>query len=120
MKLSVIWLDRETARLFHLSDERMERKFIKLRHSDNHTHRRDQRDQDREEPGLFQEIIAELQASERFLVIGPGVAKHHFQNYLNEHQPLLAKKVAGVETVDHPTDGQIAALAKKFFEKVSA
>jgi hypothetical protein len=25
-----------------------------------------------------------------------------------------------VETVDHPTDGQIAAMARKFYDKVSA
>ena len=120
MKLSVIWIDRENARIFHLSDEKMERKQLKLRHPDHHTHHRDHLDQDREEPGLFKEIATELQDSERLLIIGPGVAKHHFQNYLNEHQPFLAKRVAGVETVDHPTDGQIAALAKKFFEKASA
>jgi hypothetical protein len=30
---------------------------------------------------------------------------------------LIAKRIIGIETVDHPTDGQILAYAKKFFKK---
>ena len=118
MKLTVIWIDRENANLFHLSDDKMERKKLKLRHQDHHNHHRDHLDQDREEPHLFKEAAMELNDSERVLIIGPGVAKYHFQSYLVEHQPLIGKKIAGIETVDHPTDAQIAALAKKFFERV--
>ncbi|MGZ3651290.1 MAG: eRF1 domain 2 [Bdellovibrionota bacterium] len=120
MKLSVIWIDRENANLFHISDDKMERKKLKLNHTDHHTHRRDQLDQNREEPHLFTEAALELAASDRVLIIGPGVAKHHFQSYLVEHMPFIGKKVAGIETVDHPSDEQIAALAKKYFERVSA
>ena len=38
--------------------------------------------------------------------------------YLAEHHPALSKKVAACETVDHPSDPQIAAFAKKFFATV--
>jgi stalled ribosome rescue protein Dom34 len=117
MKLSVIWIDREHANLFHLSDEKMERKKIKLHHAEHHTHHRDNLDQMHEDPHLVREAAQELSASDQVLIIGPGVAKHHFQSYLVEHQPFVGKKIVGIETVDHPTDAQIAALAKKFFEK---
>lgn len=120
MKLSVVWIDREHARFFHFSDDRMERKNIKLRHAEHHTHARDGLDRDREEPQLFLEAAGELTGSDKILILCPGVAKHHFQTYLAEHQPFVAKKIAGVETVDHPSDGQIAAMAKRFFEKITA
>lgn len=120
MKLSVIWIDRETARIFHLSNDQMERTRVKATHMDHHTHARDQLDHKREENSLFKDAAANLADSDRILVIGPSVTKHHFQNYLMEQRPQLAKRVAGIETVDHPTDAQIAALAKRFFEKASA
>ena len=56
-----------------------------------------------------------LEHSGRILIVGPGVAKHHFFTYLAEHQPQLSKKIAGIEMVDHPTDAQIAALTRTFF-----
>lgn len=51
------------------------------------------------------------------LLVGPEDAKTHFQQHLERHHhEALGKKVIGVETVDHPTDGQIVALAKKFLK----
>jgi stalled ribosome rescue protein Dom34 len=120
MKVSVIWIDREHAHLFHISDENMERKQIKNSHIEHHTHQRDNLDHEREERCLFIDAAAELKASDRVLIIGPGVAKHHFQTFLFEQNPDIGRRIAGVETVDHPSDAQIGALAKKYFEKASA
>jgi hypothetical protein len=33
-----------------------------------------------------------------------------------DHVPALAPRIMGVETVNHPTNGEIVALARKFFE----
>lgn len=120
MKLSVIWIDAETASVFHFSDDKMERKKLKVTHKDHHTHARDHLDQERGESHLFQDAAAELSSSDRALIIGPGIAKIHFESYLKEKRPFIARKIAGVETVDHPTDGQIAAMAKKHFERETA
>ncbi len=120
MKLSLIWIDRENAKIFHFSDGSMERKRLHNGHQDHHTHRRDKLDLSHEEPSLFFEASAELAVSDRVVIIGPGMAKHHFQSFLAEQRPLLFKKVVGIETVDHPTDGKIASLAKHYFEKATA
>lgn len=117
MKVSVIWIDQEQARIFHFSDEVMERKRIRHGHKDHHSHQRSQLDQQREEKNLFSDAQAELQASSRILIVGPSIAKHHFQNFLMEHHPAVARKVVGLETVDHPSDGQIAAMAKSYFDR---
>ena len=37
--------------------------------------------------------------------------------YLMKHHALVADKVLSVETVDHPTDNQLVAFAKKYFKK---
>ena len=115
MSVLVIWIDREHAKLFQFSEEKMERKNLEARHTDHHTHRLDQLDVKRQEHEFYSEIATHFPESERILIVGPGVAKHHYQTFLTEHFPALAKKVAGCETLDHPTDPQIAALARKFF-----
>jgi stalled ribosome rescue protein Dom34 len=92
----------------------MERKTIQSRHTDHHTHQFDSIDHKNQEWHFFQEVATNLADADRLLILGPGVAKHHFRSYLVEHLPALAKKLVGCETVDHPTDNQIAAFAQKF------
>ena len=115
MSIFVVWIDRQHAKLFHFSNEKMERKNLSSSHPEHHTHREDRMDDDQHERKFFGEVARELAAAAQILILGPGVAKHHFQNHLAEHVPALAKKVAGCETVDHPSDAQIAALARRFF-----
>lgn len=35
--------------------------------------------------------------------------------HIHSHEPALVRKVVGVETVDHPSDGQLVAYARKYF-----
>jgi stalled ribosome rescue protein Dom34 len=120
MNVAVIWIDREHAQFYLLSNDKMERREFRGHHQEHHRHVRDSIEKEREERGLFQEAGQALEGADKILILGPGMAKHHFRNYMVEQKPLLAKKIIGVETVDHPSDGQIAALARKFYEKVSA
>lgn len=113
-----IWIDREHAKIFELSREKMERKTIQASQINHHSHREDSFDHKRLEHKLFNEIVTHIKGGENILIMGPGVAKHHFQNHLIEHFPSLAKKVVGCESVDHPTDAQMAAMAQKFFQSM--
>src|SRR5689334_9759493 len=119
MTCFLIWIDRSSAKVFQVSPEKMERKILKSHYHDHHTHRLDSRDFEQMEKKPFQEAAEILSQEGQILILGPGVVKHHFLNYLNEHYPVLSKKVVGCESVDHPTDSQIAAQALKYF-KVTA
>jgi stalled ribosome rescue protein Dom34 len=111
---TVVWLDREEARVFHLSNERMERKVIRAHHQEHHTHRID--DQlERESMPFYQEVADQLSKSEGVLIVGPGVARKHFVGYVNLRLPKLAERIVGCETMDHPTDPEIAAYAFRYF-----
>ena len=50
------------------------------------------------------------------LIAGPGKAKNELVSHIEKHDPKLKKLIAAVETVDHPSDGQLVAHARKFFE----
>jgi stalled ribosome rescue protein Dom34 len=116
MSAFVIWIDREQAKLFEFSHEKMERRIVESKHTDHHTHVIDQLDIQRREDGFFSVVATHLVEASKILIIGPGVAKHHFRNYVGEHLPALAKKIVGCETSDRPTDPQIAAFARRFFD----
>ena len=48
----------------------------------------------------------------------PGLAKKSFERYVRKHHQLLASHIVGVETVDHPTGGQILKFGKQYFHAV--
>lgn len=112
----VVWIDREHAKLFQLSREKMERTSLKARHTEHHTHAGDHFDIQQRENRFYDEVADRLSQASQLLILGPGIAKHHFRTYLNEHRPSLGRSVVGCETVDHPSDGEIAALARRFFK----
>lgn len=115
----VVWMDRIEAKLIEFSHLKMERMNFHVHHHDHHTHPKDQIDNQQHEKKMFQEVVAKMVDPSQILILGPGVAKHHFHNFIIEHHPMIAKKIVGCETVDHPTDNQIAALATKFFKLAS-
>lgn len=116
MSLFVIWLDGSHAKLFQFLGEKMELRTLHSHHSDHHAHSSDQMDKAQQERKFYNEIAHKLADASQILILGPGVAKNHFQTYINEHYPAFAKLVVGCETVDHPTDKQIISLAKSFFK----
>lgn len=116
LAVCVVWIDREQAKLFHLSQEKMERRQLHARHPGHHAHPLDEIDRKRQEKQFFSQVGSEITGANKLLILGPGVAKHHFYNFLMEQMPALGKSVIGCETVDHPTDAQIAEMARKLFQ----
>ena len=48
------------------------------------------------------------------LFTGPAEAKHELVKHIDRHDPKLMKIIAGVETVDHPSDGQLVDHARHY------
>lgn len=49
------------------------------------------------------------------LITGPASAKQELVKHIERAHPQLAKRIAGVDTVDHPSDGELLNLGRKFF-----
>jgi hypothetical protein len=49
------------------------------------------------------------------LITGPANAKTELVKHIHNHDPKLINVIVGVETVDHPSDAQLVAYAKKYF-----
>lgn len=64
----------------------------------------------------FEAVAAQAGLSQEILIIGHGDAKTQFAHFVRDHVPVLAPRIKGVETVDHPSNGEILALARSFFD----
>jgi stalled ribosome rescue protein Dom34 len=113
--MSVVWVDLEKAKIFHFSEDRMERETLFATRVDHHTHRLE--NDERDCWPMYDEIGKKLGRANRVLILGPGVAKTHLYNRLKENFPRVAKQIVGCESSDHPTDHQIAEYAMKYFQK---
>ena len=114
MNLSIVWIDLSHAKLFHFSEEKMERENLEAKHISHHTHHLENDEKD--SPQLYDQVADRLKASKRVLILGPGLAKTHFLHRLEKRYPTIAKTVVACETTDHPSDPQIAVFAKKYLQ----
>jgi stalled ribosome rescue protein Dom34 len=73
--------------------------------------------QQSDEPKFYKDLCADLKSADRILLVGPGQAKTEFKHFLEKLSDKHTNdKVVGVETVDHPSDGQMVALGRKFVD----
>jgi hypothetical protein len=67
--------------------------------------------------GYFDEVAQAVADAHEILVTGPADAKLDFVEHLHAHHAALGARIVGVETLDHPSDAQLAAYARKFFTR---
>jgi stalled ribosome rescue protein Dom34 len=115
---AVVWIDHHEAHMQSFTHDETERAFIKAHGKHRQVHHRKgsvggaKAPEDNE---FFARVAQALDGEHEVLVMGPAQAKHEFVKYLQQHLPALAKRVIGVETADHPTDGQLLDHARRFF-----
>jgi hypothetical protein len=123
----VVWIDHTEARVFHVQPETPghaqpepvdEATILSPRHL-IHRHPKGQGEA-REHPDdaarFFHDVARAVESADTLLIVGPASAKTEFVKYLDAHERTLRAKVAGVETVDHPTDREMVAYARKYFK----
>ncbi len=115
-KQVAVWIDHNEAKIFHVTKEGFERDTL---HGPAHHLRRalnGAKNADRPETKhFFDEVARALGDAEQILVVGPSTAKLELLRHFHAHERALELKVIGVETVDHPTDGNMAAYARRYF-----
>ena len=50
------------------------------------------------------------------LIVGPGGARTELHKHLQHVHPQVAAKISAVEAIDHPSDGELLAHARRFFK----
>jgi stalled ribosome rescue protein Dom34 len=114
---AVVWIDHREARVFHFSPTDVERLVLHPDHPTKHIHHKTNSigsghvSSDQEYLHVVAESIADAGA---VLIAGPANAKTDLVEHIRLHDPRLTKVIAGVETVDHPSDAQLVAHARKY------
>jgi stalled ribosome rescue protein Dom34 len=68
-----------------------------------------------EDHDFFQRVAQSIADAGVILITGPANAKTELLKHIEQHEPGLASRVAAVETVDHPSDGQLVDHARRYF-----
>jgi len=120
-KQIAVWIDHKEARIFAVHVDKIDEEVVLAPHHIHHTHIRDAQSvkgHPEDDKRFFREVASSLEGAEQVLVVGPSTAKLDFLRYIEKHDHARGPKVVGVETVDHPTDKQLAAYAKTYFKRV--
>ncbi len=113
------WLDHKEARIFQIDPDGVEETTVTAPLRNIHHKHPKGPEGVKEHPDdakrFFQEVARSLEGADRLLIMGPSTAKLEFVRYVRKNERALAPKIVGVETVDHPTDVQLVAHARKSF-----
>jgi stalled ribosome rescue protein Dom34 len=63
-------------------------------------------------------IADALRGVHEWLLTGPAQAKTDFVRHIETHIPQLKAKLVAVEAMDHPTDAELVAHARRYFKLV--
>jgi hypothetical protein len=115
---AVVWIDHHGAKVFHFSAADFDAERIRSAHPHQHLHHKANTTGSGHAPvehEFLERVSQALDVSGAVLITGPAGAKHELAAHIAKFHPQLAARISAVETLDHPTDGEIVALARKFF-----
>ena len=108
---AVLWTDHQTAQFIQFDADEVQARKLRA-----HSHPTGQHGSGvRTEHEFFGAVCDALQTVSQVLVTGSHTATADFKHYVEKHRPQVEAHIAGYEVVDHPTDNQLVAQARKFF-----
>lgn len=110
---AVIWIDHQSAHVIQFNHEASESEVIKTKSTHGHSGQNSHAT-----AGYLHAVIAAVSDAREILVVGPGSAKLELIRHAHKHDANVANKIVAVETVDHPSDAQLLAYARKYFVRV--
>jgi hypothetical protein len=116
---AVIWIDHREARVFHFNSTDVEGLVLHPDHPTKHIHHKaNSIGSGHVSPNhdYLQAVAESVADAGAVLITGPANAKTELADHIRLHDPALAKVIAGIETVDHPSDPQLVAYAKAYMK----
>lgn len=110
---AVLWLDHHEAKVLQFDADHVQAERVK-----SHSHHTKQRGSAvRTEHEFYADVCDALAGIAEVLVTGSRTAQADFKHYVEKHRAALAPQIVGYETVDHPSDKQLVAMARQYFLK---
>jgi len=118
---AVVWIDHQEAHVIQFNAEASESEIIKTKSKHKHVHHKSGATgsgHSKTDQNYLHQVIEAVSGAGEILIVGPGAAKLELIKHAHSHDAKVSAKIVSVETVDHPTDGQLLAYAKKSFTKI--
>lgn len=108
---AVVWIDHSEAHVVMFDREHIEAQRIKSRSHHKHQGKAD------DASAFFADIAQALDGTREVLLAGPGLARKQFHDWCGTHRSAVAATIAESIAADHPSDGQLLAMARQYFKK---
>ncbi len=120
---AVVWIDHAEAHVMHISPDDVESSVLRPANPHHKLHHKRGTDKggavgsgrSPEDQHFYHDVVEALKGAQEILVVGPANAKLNLVKHIHTHDPQMSDKVIGVESIDHPSDGQLVAYARKYF-----
>ena len=115
---ALVWIDHREAKVLYFDADSSQSVTVHNSHAHQNLHHKANSTDSGHVPvdkEYLHRVVAELATAGAILIVGPGSAKSELRTYLQQQYAKLAAKVSAVESIDHPTEGQLLAHARKFF-----
>jgi stalled ribosome rescue protein Dom34 len=116
---AIIWIDHHEARVFHFGRADVERLVLHPHNPTLHIHHKANSigsGHAAEDQDFLHRVAEAIAGAGAVLITGPANAKTELMKHIHHHDPDLIDVIAGMETVDHPSDGALVAYAKRYFK----
>jgi stalled ribosome rescue protein Dom34 len=110
---AVVLIDHQQAQILQFDAEHVQASKVK-----SHSHQTRQHGSAvRSEHEYYAGVCDALAGIHEVLIVGSHAAQADFRHYVEKHRPQVARQIVGYETVDHPSENQLIAMARKVFLK---
>jgi hypothetical protein len=116
---AVIWIDHREARVFHFNPTDVEKLILHPDHPTKHIHHKANSigsGHAAADEEFLHAVAASVADAGAVLITGPANAKSQLVKHIDKHDHRLMKLIAGVETVDHPSDAELVAHARHYLK----
>ena len=116
---AIVWIDHSQAKVFHIGLSGQDEIDLHPHLATRHIHHKansigsGHAGFDKE---FFAQVMNAVNNAGEILIVGPANEKHELMKHIERVHPAMKLHVEGVESADHPTDGELVAHARRFLK----
>ena len=116
---AVVWIDHRQARIFHFNASDADKLVVGPDNPVRHLHHKANSigsGHAAEDQDFLEAVAKSLADAGAILVVGPSSEKNELVKHIKHRHPDMIVKIEGVEPVDHLTDGELLAYARRYMK----
>ncbi|KQX38164.1 hypothetical protein ASD04_11100 [Devosia sp. Root436] len=113
-----VWIDHNEAKIFGITTHDAEKHVVVDGGPKHHIHRKADHVRIGTDPmshDFLDEVAQALGQAKAIMIVGPGRARTELAGHLNDRFPAIAKRIWALEPMDHPSEAELVAAARKYF-----